>query len=59
MIVDMQVEGASVIGNIHRLLERFRAVNERIIHVLRIPTQIATHSVCKSALVPTQIGHPV
>jgi nicotinamidase-related amidase len=46
VIVDMQVEGCErhgpgvkpVIGNIRRLLERFRAVNGKIIHVQSVRT---------------------
>src|SRR6476660_1041950 len=47
VIVDMQVEGCErhgpgvkpVIGNIRRLLERFRAVNGKIIHVQSVRTK--------------------
>ena len=47
VIVDMQVEGCErhgpgvkpVIGNIRRLLERFRAVNAKIIHVQSVRTK--------------------
>jgi nicotinamidase-related amidase len=47
VIVDMQVEGCQrhgpgvkpVIGNIRRLLDRFRAVNGKIIHVQSVRTK--------------------
>ena len=47
VIVDMQVEGCErhgpgmkpIIGNIRRLLDRFRAVNGKIIHVQSVRTK--------------------
>ncbi|MGH7851898.1 MAG: isochorismatase family protein [Candidatus Binatia bacterium] len=52
VIVDMQVEGCErhgpgvrpVIGNIRRLLDRFRAVNGKIIHVQSVRTRITLNS---------------